>query len=71
MQHISGGWRTPRLNEARKPSKEDLTRGLRVVMNENYQKPVQYCGVWSFLFKWVESLLIPKSDGQSRDPKSD
>jgi hypothetical protein len=71
MQHISGGWRIPRLAEVRKLSKQDLTRGLRVVMNEIYQKPGPYCGVWSFFFMWVESLLIPNSDGQSRDPRSD
>lgn len=70
MQHISGGWTIPRLNEVRKLSKQDLTHGLRVI-KEMYQKPGQYCGVWSFLFMWVESLLIPNFDGQSRDPKSD
>jgi len=67
MQNISGGW----LTEVRKLSKQVLTHGLRVVMNEIYQKPVQYCEVWSLLFMWVESLLIPNSDRQSRDPKGD
>jgi hypothetical protein len=71
MQHISGGWRIPKLTEVRKLSKQDLTHGLRVIMNELYQKPGHYCGVWSFLFMWVERLLIPNSDRQSRDPKSD
>jgi len=72
MHHISGGWRIPRLTEVKKLSKQDMTHDLRVVSNEIYQKPGQYCGVWSFLFMWVESLLVPKSDGQqSRDPKGD
>jgi len=71
MQHISGGRRIPTLAEVRKLSKQDLNHDLRVVMNEICQTPGQYCGVWSFLFMWMESLLIPNSDGQFRAPKSD
>jgi hypothetical protein len=71
MQHVAGWWITLRLTEVRKLSKQNLTHSLLVIMKEIYQKPVQYCGVWSFLFMWVESLLIPKFDERSGDPKND